>query len=478
MRILLSWTQCGTEIEELLLELKRNSHEVVYWLGFSGGIESKYPEIIFHDHPDAWVAKPAKGVDTSKFPAPGVDLIEKLYHDESLILTMMNRKCGGIKNVDERKHLYYNLLQYWSGVLKEYKPEAIIYAFPPHSAHDYVLYALAKLYSIKTVMFESTWQFDKTIMYEDFCKGSEELCQEIQKNKGKNFSVEDLSADLREYYLRGIDKNYDLTPVYMKMGKKQYYGVNLLLSKLKIIGRHIKRGVIFKSTIQHIIKRFKQNTKKEYSRVQSNVDWSKKFVYVPLHYQPEYTTSPMGDVFSDQILMLEILSSALPNDWIIYTKEHPAQWWFHGINYADGRYPGYYEKIAKIKNVFLVPEKTETFDLINKSQAVATVTGTAGWESLLNSKPVLIFGLPWYRDCSSIFRVNNVASCQEAFKKINNGFHIDQQDIINYLKSVDNINFDAFLINPNELPTKINRQESIRNITQRVIVALKNNNKL
>jgi len=28
MRILLSWTQCGPEIEELLLELKRNSHKV------------------------------------------------------------------------------------------------------------------------------------------------------------------------------------------------------------------------------------------------------------------------------------------------------------------------------------------------------------------------------------------------------------------------------------------------------------------
>jgi len=473
MRILLSWTQCGPEIEELLLELKRNSHKVVYWLGFSGGVEKKYPEIIFHNHPDAWVAKPAPGVDTSQFPAPGVDLIEKLYHDESLILTMMNRKCHGMQRVDERKHLYYNLLQYWNGVLKKYKPDAIVYAFPPHSSHDYVIYSLAKLFRIKTLMFESTWQFGKTIMYEDFRKGSQVLCKEIESNRGKHFSIEDLSNDLREHYIQGVDKNRDATPIYMKEGRRQYTGVNLFLTKLKITGKHIKRGKILKSAMGHLNKRLKQNTKKEYLKFQCVPDLSKKFIYVPLQYQPEYTTSPMGDVFVDQILMLEVLSSALPDDWVIYTKEHPAQWWFHGINYADGRYPGYYTKILKLKNVSLIPVSTSAFDLIYKAQAVATVTGTAGWEALLNSKPPLIFGLPWYRDCPGVFRVNNVESCKVAFNRIKNGFRINQQDIINYLKSVDNINFDAFIINPTDLPTKISRQESMSNMTKRVIEALK-----
>jgi len=123
--------------------------------------------------------------------------------------------------------------------------------------------------------------------------------------------------------------------------------------------------------------------------------------------------------------------------------------------------------------VSLIPVSTSTFDLIYKAQAVATVTGTAGWEALLNSKPPLIFGLPWYRDCPGVFRVNNVESCKVAFNRIKNGFRINQQDIINYLKSVDNINFDAFIINPTDLPTKISRQESMSNMTKRVIEALK-----
>jgi hypothetical protein len=36
------------------------------------------------------------------------------------------------------------------------------------------------------------------------------------------------------------------------------------------------------------------------------------YVYLPLHLQPEATTSPMGGVFTDQYLALETLVRALP----------------------------------------------------------------------------------------------------------------------------------------------------------------------
>ena len=33
--------------------------------------------------------------------------------------------------------------------------------------------------------------------------------------------------------------------------------------------------------------------------------------------------------------------------------------------------------------------------LIDKCKAVATITGTSGWEALIRGKPVLHFGYPW-----------------------------------------------------------------------------------
>src|SRR5690606_32290981 len=48
---------------------------------------------------------------------------------------------------------------------------------------------------------------------------------------------------------------------------------------------------------------------------------SQKFVYFPLHLQPEMTTSALGGIFEDQIFALSCLSSKIPVDWCILVKE-------------------------------------------------------------------------------------------------------------------------------------------------------------
>ncbi|MDP2946803.1 MAG: capsule biosynthesis protein, partial [Nanoarchaeota archaeon] len=93
--------------------------------------------------------------------------------------------------------------------------------------------------------------------------------------------------------------------------------------------------------IQYIANKFKQNLKKEYNSVQTKPDFDKKFIYVPLNLQPECSTSPQGNIFVDQILMIETLSASLPSDWIIYVKEHPIQWLRRGLNFFYYLYQGY-----------------------------------------------------------------------------------------------------------------------------------------
>ena len=57
-------------------------------------------------------------------------------------------------------------------------------------------------------------------------------------------------------------------------------------------------------------------------------NFSKPYIYVPLHYQPEMTTSPLGGIFVNQELMLHMISKAIPEDTEIIIKEHPTQWLF------------------------------------------------------------------------------------------------------------------------------------------------------
>jgi hypothetical protein len=46
--------------------------------------------------------------------------------------------------------------------------------------------------------------------------------------------------------------------------------------------------------------------------------------------------------------------------------------------------------------VVLVSPSVSSRELIKKTLAVITVTGTAGWEAIVNDKPCVYFGYPWY----------------------------------------------------------------------------------
>ena len=184
--------------------------------------------------------------------------------------------------------------------------------------------------------------------------------------------------------------------------------------------------------------------KKEYVQVQTEPGFGKPFVYLSLNYQPEATTSPMGGVFVDQLLMIETLAAAIPPDWLIYVKEHPGQWITNSKRYFSYRYRGYYKEIIRLPNVRLMPVVTSNYDLINNARAVATVTGTPGWEALLRSKPVLVFGYPWYQHCSGVFKVNSAESCKIAIEKIINGFKVEKQAIINFLYHFGNLSWPGY----------------------------------
>ncbi|OGZ33185.1 MAG: hypothetical protein A2V69_01505 [Candidatus Portnoybacteria bacterium RBG_13_40_8] len=477
MKIFLTWNSSDPEI--ILSTLKGQSNKIVYWLA-NRGEKYKPSETIFHNLLDALSGIPAKGIDMSGFLPPGKDLIERLHKVESLILTMMNRAKTGKLQTDERKHLYYNMLQYWYGVLKKYKPDIIINQTIPHDISSYLVYELGHLLNIKTIVLEDAETTDRTLIYTDFWQGSDNLHKELKKNQDKNFSLKDLSNDLQEYYKLQTDPNRNSAPngtiVSMDIIRNRYSKSNSLVHRLKRLKKYLKEESLLKLIMQSINSRLEQNLKKEYKSIQIEPDFNKKFIYVALQVQPECTTSPQGDVFVDQVLMIETLSASLPPGWIIYVKEHPIQWIRRGIRFFYYRYQGYYKKIAELKNVQVIPVEINTYTLINKSQAVATVTGTAAWEAILRSKPSLVFGYPWYRDCSEIFKVKDVESCKNAFKKIASGFVVNQQKIINYLKCFDNATIHGYICPDLEKTSKLTKQESLNNILQGILLEIEKNN--
>ncbi|MBN2631629.1 MAG: hypothetical protein JXR75_13950 [Rhodobacteraceae bacterium] len=127
------------------------------------------------------------------------------------------------------------------------------------------------------------------------------------------------------------------------------------------------------------------------------VDYAAKFVYIPLHNQPEMSTSALGGVFRDQALMVETVARHLPQGWRIYVKENPRQ-----NSFARG--PLFWHRLSRLPSVQILPSHAPTHELTARAQLTATVAGTAGWEALIKGRPALVFGGGWWKSFPGVSR--------------------------------------------------------------------------
>ena len=109
----------------------------------------------------------------------------------------------------------------------------------------------------------------------------------------------------------------------------------------------------------------------------------RKYVYVALHKQPEASIDVMGRYYDDQLLNITNLWRIVPDDWLVVVKEH--------TNAIGDRGPGFYRALKRLRNVVLVDELADSYDLIKQSELVATVTGTVAYEAALMGKRSITF---------------------------------------------------------------------------------------
>lgn len=478
MKLLLLWPVPDPAIEVLFAEFKRAGHEIVYWVGERPVVKLCPPGAVFHDHYDAWDATPAeKFADMPCLPIPK-DVIESLFEVESLALTMMNKRYDAAP-VDERKHIYYGMLSYWSAVLERCKPDAIVFSMLPHSVYNYILYELARRRGISTILFDDAWFVGRLIMYRDIWSGSAPLTAALGRHLKSGIQPSDLGEEFRAYYARQSDGALR-TPSYMQEQKSIAAGTGLAKHRIGVAVRTLRNGTFIRYFIAFCRRMFRKNLKDEYARVVRTADFSKRFVYFPLSFQPERTTSPQGGVYHDQILVAETVAAALPQGWELYVKEHPSQWWRRSKErYSSARYRGYYERLARIPNARLVPVDTDNRALLERSQAIATVTGTAGWEGLLRSKPALVFGFVWYCDCPGVIRIRSLEECKIALQKIASGEHtVKQGGVIAFLKALEDTSVRAYAEDHTSDPSvpHIPMEESMRALGEAICAELRRPN--
>lgn len=418
-------------------------HEILYWVRLKDVVPldtSKFPNTVFHDYRDALKNIPPENLDIRDLRPWSAQKIMEHFETESELMSMMDKWYPDWP-VSRRKDFYYDLLSYWGQMLERFSPEVVIFHAPPHEMFSYVLYAIVRKQGIRCAMFDCILGQDRVILCEDYREGNKALAREVSGGfmSGPG-TLEGLSKDIRKHY-EEVSRSKNPTPQYVAGWKVEALGWGKFRRRAKALVPFIKDGTIFERGVLRFFKLFKTGALDEQRTCENPADFSKQYVYFPLHYQPECTTSPQGGIFVDQVLAIKMLSAALPAGWELYVKEHPAQTQAHGNEYTPYRYKGFFHSIAKLSNVRLVPATTNTFELTKHAKAVATISGTAGWEAVLRGKPALVFGYPWFMHAPGIFRISSPEECELVFGKIADGFVPDTQLLINYLTRVEDVSF-------------------------------------
>ena len=134
---------------------------------------------------------------------------------------------------------------------------------------------------------------------------------------------------------------------------------------------------------------------------------NEKYVYFPLHFEPERSSTPDGGDYHDQFKALCIIRRLVPKEYKIYVKEHPSQLYFSQKG-GRSRSPLIYNLIKNVESTYLIDSNYDSKQLILNSECVFTITGTVALESSILGKIAVSFGPAiWYKGCPNIINFSD-----------------------------------------------------------------------
>jgi len=453
-----AWVDMAEKLKE------ENDWLPCYWIGrlrVESMVKSRFPGVIFHDHLQAVKGQIPPECASLDLPALDSDLLVDLAYHEVIAFSMMDRLDVVGLGFQERRRFYHWTLRFWSAVLDHVQPDLYFNPSTPHQVYDYLLYILCRRRGIQTILFSDPFAINLVYPMADFKAGSqkvlgsyrEKLTREIPETIALSEGTEQrLEALLGKYEkarhasigtLLDQDRSrpsliWNLvrhTPYYMKHAYQVLKGIFSVNNfKAAETAAHEIR-LLFHRDIESRV--WTNRLKRYYRSLAHPVDVKRPFVYVALHFQPELSTSPEGSVFVDQFLMVNLLSKAVPEGWLIYVKEHPVQFTPLWGSNKSARSLDFYSDLASLPNVRLIPLETKPFELTDNARAVASISGTSCWEAVLRGKPALVFGHTWYNGCEGMFFTTTRKDCTEAIQKIEQGYEVDHRKVRLFIQAIE-----------------------------------------
>lgn len=184
-----------------------------------------------------------------------------------------------------------------------------------------------------------------------------------------------------------------------------------------------------------------------------------RYLLYPIHFQPEATTLVQAPYYLDQAALIEDVAKSLPIGYRLYVKEHFSN---------RGRRPlSFYNRIRAVPAARLLGPDEDSWKLLANASAVATITGSMGWEGLLLGKPVVSFGKVFYAECPLVHRASDYPKDQwyRLMTQALLEYEHDEQVLLKFVSAVLRSTFPGFVKNANTFPRALS-PENIENVAK------------
>ena len=384
-----------------------------------------------HDWPlvDPWVVEKIAAYDLQLWPS-----------------FLRNAQLFGVRGDMSLKDEYHRAITYRYYFIKHSNPNLYIFGNVPTGFYTYVDYVVCKLFSIDTVILR---RIELPGCYALPLRSFETLGVDFQKSDVRE-DQEVSDPEVRDYILRLSGSYADAMPqVYGSSGgfgeaykidrnsgelKDSEFWLFRMLKEVCLTSKNKTRDLL-RAIVYFCIRRSFYRLYRKLA--DPNLPLKAPYVLVNLHYQPEASSIPLGGMFAYQDMMIGALSRAVPDTWQVYVKEHPTHLLNNRFNFSlKFRHPQFYRNLLQYTNVRLVPVSANNFTLIDNAKAVATLTGTSGFEAINRGIPCLAFGYPWYLNADGCFSVRDQSDVEGALKVIEQGYTPNKRKMVEFVNHI------------------------------------------
>jgi len=420
----------GAMWKDVALELDAKGLKPTIWLGqwqFDEFVQTNFPDceiLLLKEFPNSIPHKEVRFLPDAEYLTSSA-----FYRLKNQTFKMMDRQeeTRNFGRLERESYFYSKFTQLYSMIV-ELKIGALVSGEAPHGVANLMAYRICESLGIPSYHIGSNSFVPLLHVQRGFSAEPLPVAGDPKIKEHLEILVESLAQ-----YKHGIP-----TPLYMENQAnfdKQYSFARVLYKYWKhLIVIRIKPHLGATYTPKHdlsvrsrfpwqvnkrgwfapfLIRKLRLTLEAEYVKQASDVTFSSdrlpKYVYFPLPYEPERTSNPEGGDFYEAVDALMALRNFLPEEIHIFVKEHPSQFSKKLLGFK-GRSPYIYQVLKTLPNVKLVSLGTSSAELIEHSEFVCCLTGTAALESALVGKKGIVFGAPWFYSVPGIHVFQNIRS--------------------------------------------------------------------